>query len=77
MKTSRLVSALFLLALGGAARAAVVLELDASALPLAEISETQNVIPGGRWQPNVPLRVENVAGRRAFVFDGTQTLISV
>ena len=76
MKTSRLVSALLLLALGGAARAAVVLELDASALPLAEISETQNVIPGGRWQPNVPLRVESVAGRRAFVFDGTQTLIS-
>ena len=58
------------------AQAAVVLELDAAASPIGEVSETQNAIPGGRWQPNVALRVESVAGRQAFVFDGTQTLIS-
>ena len=58
------------------AQAAVVLELDAAASPIGEISETQNAIPGGRWQPNVALRVESVAGRQAFVFDGTQTLIA-
>jgi hypothetical protein len=57
-------------------QAAVVLELDAATLPAGEVSETQNAIPGGRWQPNVPLRAEIVAGRKAFVFDGTQTLIS-
>ena len=76
MKTERFIPFLFLLSLAAHARAAVVLELDASALPVGEISETQNAIPGGRWQPNVPLRVEHVAGRQAFVFDGTQTLIS-
>ena len=66
----------FLLILAAHAPAAVVLELDAAALPAGEISETQNGIPRGRWQPNVPLRVDKVAGRQAFVFDGTQTLIA-
>ena len=45
------------------AQAAVVLELDAAALPEGEVSETQNAIPGGRWQPNVALRVERVVLR--------------
>ena len=66
----------FLLILAAHAPGAVMLELDASALPTTEITETQNAIPGGRWQPNVPLRVDKVAGRQAFVFDGTQTLIA-
>ena len=72
----KFVIAAILLALAALAPAAVMLELDAAALLAGEISETQNAIPGGRWQPNVPLRVESVAGRQAFVFEGTQTLIS-
>ena len=74
INAARVVATAFLLT--AHARAAVVLELDAAALPVGEVSETHNAIPGGRWQPNVPLRVESVAGRQAFVFDGTQTLIS-
>ena len=66
----------FLFTLVVHAQAAVILELDASALPVAEITETQNAIPGGRWQPNVALPVEDAGGRKAFVFGGTQTLIS-
>ena len=66
----------FLLTLAAHAPAAVMLELDASALPAGEITETQNAIPGGHWQTNVPLHVDSVAGRQAFVFNGTQTLIA-
>ena len=76
MKRLTILVSLFALALATDARAAVVLELDASALPVGAISEPNNAIPGGHWQASAALRVENVAGRRAFVFDGTQTLIS-
>ena len=72
----RLLTSLFLLALAARGSAAVVLELDAAALPVGEISEPRNPIPEMRWQPCAPLRVERVAERQAFVFDGTQTLIS-
>ena len=70
------IAVILLLALAAHAPAAVILELDATTLPAGEISDLQNAIPGGSWHPNVPLRVESVAGRPAFVFDGTQTLIS-
>ena len=76
MNTPRIILAAVLLALCAHLPAAVVLELDASALPTGEITETKNPIPGARWHPNVPLRVETVKGRQAFVFDGTQQLIS-
>ena len=55
----------FLFTLVVHAQAAVILELDASGLPVAEITETQNAIPGGRWQPNVPLPVDHAGGRKA------------
>ena len=45
---ARVVATAFLLT--AHARAAVVLELDAAALPAGEVSETHNAIPGGRWQ---------------------------
>ena len=76
MKTCFLIPVLLGLLVALHARGAVVLELDASTQPPGVVSETQNAIPGGLWQPNLPLRVEDVAGRRAFVFDGTQTLIA-
>ena len=58
------------------AHAATILELDASAVQPGEISTVQDRIAGARWSANVPLRVENVQGRTAFVLDGTQQLIS-
>jgi hypothetical protein len=75
MTKARLIAAVLLLVLTSA-RAAVVLELDASKLPSGIISETENPIPGGRWHPNAPLRVEPVEGRPAFVFAGAEQLIS-
>ena len=60
------------LALSESASSAVVLELDASALEAGVLNE----IPGSKWHPNVPLPIEAVSGRKAFVFDGTQQLIS-
>ncbi len=60
------------LALSEPASSAVVLEVDASALEAGVLNE----IPGSKWHPNVPLKIESVSGRKAFVFDGTQQLIS-
>lgn len=57
-------------------RAATVLDLDAAALPPGEISIVQDKFSGGKWNANMPLRVENVQDRKAFVFDGTLQLIS-
>ena len=75
MKTTAILFAL-LAFVCGPLPAAVVLELDAAALPSGDISELQNSISGQRWQPDVPLRVESVAGRQALVFNGTQRLLS-
>ncbi|HEV7404349.1 MAG TPA: LamG-like jellyroll fold domain-containing protein [Chthoniobacteraceae bacterium] len=75
MKTARLLVVVLLLVISSA-RAAVLLELDASKLPVGEITETGNVIPGGPWHPNGPLRVEKVEGRTALVFGGAEQLIS-
>lgn len=63
-------------ALAAFSRGNVVLEFDAALLPEGEISESQNPIEGGAWHPNLPLRVERVSGKKALVFQGTQTLIS-
>ncbi len=65
-----------MLALAASVPAAIILDLDASALPVGEISETQNTVAGAGWSPNIPLRVETVAGRKAFVFEGKQKLVS-
>jgi hypothetical protein len=53
--------------LGGA----VLSELDATSLPAGEFSGQT-----GRWNTNVPARVETVGGKQAIVFDGTQVVIS-
>src|SRR5688572_9636375 len=55
---------------------AVVLDLDAAALPGGEIMEAPDKSADGRWNANVPLRVETVQGRSAFVVGGTEQLIS-
>ena len=50
---------------------AVLAELDAASLPAGEFSGQT-----GRWNTNVPVRVETVREKPAIVFDGTQVAIS-
>lgn len=76
MKLSSPLPALLLLACIAPAAAETLMDLDASSIPPGEISETHNPIPGGRWQPNAPLRIEKIEGRSAFVFKGAEQLIS-
>ncbi|MEO6785016.1 MAG: LamG-like jellyroll fold domain-containing protein, partial [Chthoniobacteraceae bacterium] len=68
-------AASFSIALCAQLRADVVLDLDAAGLS-GEISRTPDKAAVGQWNANVPLRVEAVQSRRAFVLDGTQQLIS-
>ena len=63
------------LALALPAHAANIFDLDSATLPPGETSTVQDKA-AGRWNANVPLRVESVQGRAAFVLDGTQQLIS-
>ena len=58
-----------------AARAELVLDLDATALSSGQLSEATDK-SGGRWKSGSPLRVEKVGGRQALAFDGMQDLVS-
>jgi hypothetical protein len=57
------------------ARADIILDFAATAIPPGAVSEALDK-SGGRWNANVPLRVESVSCRAALVFDGTQKFIS-
>ncbi len=66
------------LALAVPARAAVIAELDAAALPAGAITTVPDKTGGGQWQwtASSPVTVGPVQGRPAFTFDGTQRLVS-
>ncbi len=75
MKLLPALAASVVIALCPQVRADVVLDLDSARLS-GEITRTPDKTAAGQWSANVPIRVEAVLRKAAFVLDGTQQLIS-
>ncbi len=76
----RIIMARFLLAAvlsTAAIHAGIILDLDAKSLPAGTIAEWKDSTPsGGIVRSDSPLRIEQVQGRTAVIFDGVQQMVA-